>query len=99
MILVRDVLQAKYGKVDELTAIFKEFRANWPQGEWYGRRVLTDASGRFFTVVVETELPSLAEWERRFAELLSQPGFGEWFERTVPLADSGHREFYNIVEA
>ena len=98
MILVRDVFHTKYGKVDELIAILKEFRTKWSPVEWYGRRVLTDASGRFYTIVVETELPSLAEWERRFAELLAQPGFGEWFERTLPLVDSGHREFYTVEE-
>lgn len=40
MILVRDVLQAKYGKGGELVALFKETR-KWPQH--YANRILTDA--------------------------------------------------------
>jgi hypothetical protein len=65
MILVRSVFQARYGMGGELVALFKEARQKWP--EHTAERILTDASGPFFTVVVETKLDSLAEWERRAA--------------------------------
>ena len=98
MILVRDVFQAKYGRGGDLVQLFKEAREQWRQthGESYGGRILTDASGPFFTVVTETEVESLAEWERRIAEVFSRPDFGEWFGRMTPLVESGRREFYNI---
>ena len=94
MILVRDVFQAKYGKGDELVALFKEAREHWPTQ--YGDRILTDASGSFYNVVTETTMQSLAEWERRIAEVFSLPKFGEWFARMTPLVESGRREFYHI---
>ncbi len=94
MILVRDVFQAKYGKGGELVALFKEAGKMWPQN--YAFRVLTDASGPFFTVVTETDVPSLAEWEKRSAEIFSHPDFGKWFARMEPLVESGRREFYNV---
>lgn len=94
MILVRDVFQAKYGKGDQLAALFEEARDRW-QGVYAGR-ILTDASGAFFTVVAETEVNSLAEWEPLSAQILSNPGFGEWFSRMEPLVSSGRREFYHI---
>ena len=53
MILVRGVFQAKYGKGDDPVALFKEAHQKWPQG--YADRILTDVSGTFFTVVVETK--------------------------------------------
>ena len=94
MILVRDVFQAKFGKGDELVALFQEARQ---QGlSTYGERILTDASGSFFTIVTETTMESLAEWERRIAEIFSQPQFGDWFARITPLVESGRREFYNV---
>ena len=95
MILVRDVFQAKYDRGDELVALFKE--ANQWMGD-YAARILTDASGTFFTIVTEQEFPSLGEWERINAEAFSDPRFGPWFEQMVPLVDSGQREFYNVVE-
>ena len=52
MILVRDVFQAKYGRGGELVALFKEAGEKWPAE--YAVRILTDASGPFFTVVTET---------------------------------------------
>jgi hypothetical protein len=95
MILVRDVFQAKYGKGGELVALFKEAReALGPMVA--GHRILTDASGPFFTVVTETEVESLAEWERNVAEMFARAEFGDWFARMVPLVESGRREFYSI---
>jgi hypothetical protein len=104
MILVRQVFQAKYGKGDELVALFKEARermqtsgtaASPGERSW---RLLTDASGPFFTVVTEFEVENFAAWERWFQATMAQPEMGEWFSRMVPLVESGSREFYNIVE-
>ena len=94
MNLVRDIFQAKYGKGGELVALFKEAREKW--GSDYFGRILTDLSGPFFTVVTEMEVESLAEWERRRAEVFALPEFGEWFARMTPLVESGRREFYHI---
>jgi hypothetical protein len=96
MILVRDVFQARYGKGGELVALFKEGHEKWVGSASYGYRILTDASGPFFTVVTETEVENLATWERLMAEAFSLPEFGEWFGRMMPLVESGRREFYHI---
>jgi hypothetical protein len=96
MILVRDVFQAKYGHAGDLVALFKEARQRWPAAGAYGARILTDASGPFFTVVTETEVESLAAWERLVGEIFANPQFGEWFARMQPLVESGRREFYTI---
>jgi hypothetical protein len=94
MILVRDVFQAKYGKGEDLVALLKEVRQQW--STLSEDRILTDASGPFFTVVIETTLESLAAWEQRLAEDFSRPDFREWFARMTPLVESGRREFYHI---
>lgn len=94
MILVRDTFQAKYGKGSDLVALFKEAREIWPAE--YGYRILTDASGPFFTVAVETEVESLTTWEQLMADVFAIPDFGEWFARMEPLVESGRRDFYNI---
>ena len=97
MILVREVFQAKYGKGDELVALCKEAGVVFRDATGYSARVLTDASGTFFTVVWETEVESLGQWEESMATAFSDAAFGEWFERMVPLVDSGRRDFFNIV--
>ena len=94
MIVVRDVYQAKYGRGSELVALLKDFGA--VLGREYPRRILTDASGPFFTIVQETEVASLAEWEQVSQRVFSSKEFEPWFSRWLTLVESGRREFYNI---
>jgi hypothetical protein len=100
MLIVRQVFQAKYGRGDELVALFKEFNSRMQDaGENAPRfRILTDASGSFFTVVTEVEAENFATWESRFSELMNRPWMGEWFGRMMPLVETGRRDFYNLVE-
>jgi hypothetical protein len=100
MLLVRQKFQARYGRGDELVALFREFNARMRDaGELSPQlRILTDASGPFFTVVTETEVESFAAWEEGFSEAMERPWMEEWFSRMTPLVESGSREFYNIVE-
>ncbi len=95
MIVVREVFKAKYGQGDGMIALFKEARQKWLSG--LRSRLLVDVSGRFFTVVVEFEVESLADWERRVAELFAHPDAADWFARMTPLVDSGRREFYRVA--
>ncbi|PZR96256.1 MAG: hypothetical protein DLM69_11020 [Candidatus Chloroheliales bacterium] len=98
MIIVRDVFQAGYGKGGELVALLEEARQQ-SQEKWgmsFAQRILTDASGPFFTVVTETEMASIGEWEQTSARVFSLPEFADWFARMVPLVESGRREFYHL---
>ena len=99
MLLVRQQFQAKYGRGDELVALFRELNARMRDaGELSPQfRILTDASGPFFTVVTETEVKNFAAWESGFREAMGQPWMEEWFSRMMPLVESGSREFYTIV--
>ncbi len=100
MIVARQVFQAKYGRGDELVSLFKTFNERMAKEEvgLPGFRILTDASGTFFTVVTEVELESFAEWEGKFSAAMAKPWMGEWFAQMVDLVDSGSREFFNVVD-
>jgi hypothetical protein len=93
MIVVRDVFQAKYGKGGELVGLLKESLPEMARGY---QRILSDASGPFFTIITEIEVANLADWENLMAEVFTNPKFSQWFERMVPLVESGRREFYNV---
>ncbi|MDF3017739.1 MAG: hypothetical protein K0R44_2964 [Thermomicrobiales bacterium] len=102
MLVERTVFQAKYGRGDELVALFQELNGRLRDemsGEQARRfRILTDASGHFFTVVTELEVENFATWERISGEAMKLPWMGEWFSRMIPLVEFGSREFYTIVE-
>jgi len=101
MFVVRDVFQAKFGRGDELVALFQELDSYWHQSmrrvPFRNFRILTDASGSFFTVVTEMEVDNMAAWERVVTEELALPQFGDWFARMAPLVETGRREFYHLV--
>lgn len=100
MLVARQVFQAKYGRGDELVAVLQELNKRMQEEGGTGPRfrILTDASGPFFTVITEVEIESLAAWEGSFQESMSRPWIGEWFGKMMPLVESGSREFYNVVE-
>ena len=94
VIVVRDVFQVKYGRGSEMVALLKEFAAL--SGKNYPNRIMSDASGPFFTIVQEMEVPSLAEWEQVSQRVFSSKEFEPLFSRWLTLVNSGHREFYNL---
>jgi len=98
MILVRTVMQAKFGRGGELAALFAETNRQLMeevgvQGRW---RVLTDLSGTFDTVVLEGEAENLAEWERVRTAMFQAPSFRESMARSQELIESGRNELYTI---
>ena len=93
MIVIRNVFQAKYGKGDELVAQLKEMGNTMPIAP---SRILTDLMGPFFTVVLEFEAESLAEWERVMAESFGSEELEQAFARSVPLTESGRREIFAV---
>ena len=98
MILLRDIFHAKYGKGNDLLALFKEAEERWPDSSFPEARTLTDLSGPFFTIVRESVRESLTELEQRAGKTFALPGFDEWFARMTELVDSGSREYFTIVE-
>ena len=99
MILARAVFQAKFGKVNELVAAFKELNNGMTaaQMESVQPRIPTDISGPFNTVVVETSHESLAALEQfraaLFASMAEDP---EGQSQVTDLVESGRNEYYTI---
>ena len=94
MLVVRNIFQAKYGMGDALGQHIKSDLEIWSAGRNF--RILTDASGPFFTVVAELTFDSFAAWEAAQAKEFALPQFSAWFAKMVPLVESGSREFWNV---
>lgn len=98
MILHRTVFHAKLGKAANVVAALKQELAALPADQLaaYQPRILTDISGRFDTVVIETVHESLATYEQFRAVLLSrnwEPGQGI---NMLDLLETGSNEYYTI---
>ncbi len=98
MIVVRDIFQVKFGRMKEAKEIWGQMRTLFP-GE-NKPRILTDLTGAYYTLVMETTHKDLSDYESSMRQ--SRPGIdarmGELYQKFVPLVDSGRREIFTIVE-
>jgi hypothetical protein len=94
MVIVRTVFYAKYGRGDELVALLKQF--NPPAEAGVRSRIMTDLHGRFFTIVQEFEVESITAWETESRKMFGEKDFQDIMARTVPLIESGYKEFWNV---
>jgi len=98
MLLIRDIMYCKPGKVRPMVAKFREMAKLGEEMGMGKMRVLTDVSAeRFWTIVSEFEVPSLeafmsmgqgdSEQMKKFEEIMK--GYHD-------LVDHGRREIYTI---
>lgn len=98
MILVRDIFQLKFGKGKEAKALWREGAAIENKFGYNVRRVLTDLTGSYYTLVMESIFESLADYEKALKRAFSTEEWGEWYQKFIPLVESGRREIFTIVE-
>ncbi len=101
MIVVRDVFQMKFGKSREALDLWKEGQELISRADGTNRefRMLTDMiGGHFYTLVLEAEYESLTAYEAAISKIMGNGDWKKWYQKFVPLAESGSREIYNVVQ-
>jgi hypothetical protein len=101
MVVIRNVFQLKFGKTKDAVAIVKQGVAIQKRilaGVEFSSRILTDITGPFYTVVLETTVPNLAAFESFASRLFADKEWQAAYQQMVPLVESGHREIFTIVE-
>ena len=98
MIQVRDVLQVKFGKIDQAVKLFTQPTTPIPNMNTPENRfdVLTDISGSMYTLVNEFVMESLGEFEAQRDQQFTQPEFEDWFKQFQLYVEGGRRDFYTI---
>jgi hypothetical protein len=98
MILVRDVFRLRFGKAREAVALWQEGLEFLRGGSAVrDTRLLTDLVGPYYTLVLETTYDSLTDLDREFQQVSGNEAWRAWYQRFVPLVESGHREMFTIV--
>ncbi|HEY3172246.1 MAG TPA: hypothetical protein VGK86_06655 [Thermoanaerobaculia bacterium] len=99
MIVVRNVFRLKFGKAKDALSVWKEGREIAKRAGVSGTtRVMTDLAAPFYTLVMENEFASLAEWESESKRMTQQSEWHNWYQKFLPLAESGYREIFTLVE-
>jgi len=102
MLLIREVMYCKPGKVKPLVEKFQAMSKLMQKGNLGKMRILTDvASDRYWTLVAEMEVPSLAAFEKMMYEQQGMsPEIGKEMESAMKgyhdLVEHGRREIYRI---
>ena len=98
MIIVRNVFRLKFGKAREAVALWQEgIDAMRQKGLMRDARLLTDFSGEFYTLVMELPYDSLTALEEDYQSTTGDAEWKAWYQRFVPLVESGYREIFNVV--
>jgi hypothetical protein len=97
MLLIRDIMYCKPGKVRPMVEKFTAMAKLGTKKGMPKMRVMTDVSAeRYWTVVSEMEVESMDA----FTALMQNPDSAKDFETIMPgyhdLVDHGRREIYNI---
>jgi hypothetical protein len=98
MILFRSVFQAKFGKASQVVAEFKKMSQFFTEDQIKSMqvRILTDISGPFDTVVMETTHASLAALEQFRTAMFAMPEMSQEASSANDLIVSGRNEYYTI---
>ena len=97
MILVRNIFQLKFGKMKEAMMLWKEAESVLRAVGHSPTRITTDLSGQFYVLVVENVYDSLAAYDQANAEMGKHDAWNRWYQKFVPLVESGRRELFTVV--
>jgi len=99
MLIIREVFTAKPGQASKLAKLFKKGFGGDPNA-----RIMTDMAGDFNTVVIETQVKSLAEFEKQMEEYKSvkpdpkmDPKVAEEMSKYTEMYLTGRREVFQLV--
>ena len=97
MLLIREVMYCKPGKVRPLVEKFLAMSKLGEQKGWGKMRVMTDLSGeRYWTLVAEMEVESMEAFLAMGQSGEDAKEFEEIMKGYHDLVDSGRREIYTI---
>ncbi len=98
MFVVRDIFRCKPGKAKELVEKFKSTFASMEAHDGFrNTRVMVDAVADYWTVVMESDVESLADFERHMREYGARPEVRAALEGYMDLVVEGRREIFRLV--
>ncbi|MGH6820459.1 MAG: NIPSNAP family protein [bacterium] len=98
MIVVRDVFQLKFGKAREAKALWREALEMHKKMGLGSAEVHIDLVGPYYTLVLQSRYRSLNHYENKMEEIMKNSDWENWYQKFIPLVESGRREIFTILE-
>ena len=96
MIVVRDELKITPDGMKSAKETAKEMTTQNRQGVGTVR-VLCDLIGEYYTLVIETEIESLAAYEGFITKMMADEGWQRSYSRLRPFVRGGKRSVYTVL--
>jgi hypothetical protein len=94
MIVIREVFVAKPGMAGKMAKMMKSVMQGMAN---FQGRVLTDMTGQFNRVVLETELDNLSAFEQRMKDYAQNASLREKMSGYAEMYKTGKREIFQII--
>jgi hypothetical protein len=94
MFVIRETFTAKPGKASALAAMFKQVMGEMTTLK---TRVMTDYIAGFNTVVLETEVQNLGDFEKELESYMSRQDLRDKMKGYTDMYQEGRREVYKLV--
>ncbi len=98
MILVRDVFQIDPEQMKTAKEEMKEHREIAKRLGYQIGRVLTDLTGEYYTLVLESQYKNLAEYEAALKKIFADAGWQKSYAKFRKMIRGGRREMYTVVD-
>jgi hypothetical protein len=95
MYLIRETFQCKPGMAKDLVKKFKQTIPYMKEQNFRNTKVLTDVASNYWTVVLESEVETLTDFEN-VKGFTSLPKVREIMKDYMTLVEGGKREIFNI---
>jgi len=98
MYVIRDIFRCKPGKAKDLVGKFKRSIESMERVDGFTNvRLMVDAVADYWTVVLESDVETLDQFERHLQEWGARAEVREAMEGYMDLVDGGRREIFRIV--
>lgn len=97
-ILVREVFSIDPDSMKEAKEKMREFKSLAKKSNHPTPKVMTDLVSTHYTLVMETEFPDMASFEKMMGSTFNTPEWKDWYPGFRALMTGGHREIFSIVE-
>ncbi len=97
--LIRDVFRCKPGHASALVDVFRRVVPLFEREHGFHRqRILVDYVASYWTVVLEAEVASLAQFDEHMATYATTPAIRDAMAGYLEHVEGGHREMFRIVD-
>ena len=97
-ILVREVFSIDPESMKEAKEKMREFRGMAKKLNHPMPKAMTDLVSTHYTLVMETEFPDMATFEKSISSAFDTPEWKQWYPEFRALMTGGHREIFSIVD-